>query len=84
MRVLIVSPSDVFFEEKSALLTAPSSESPLILCAAQSAEISLHGMPHTFSVYVLKKMRYRRSPNRLRTQSSNERSGLRGNNRAHP
>ena len=33
------------------------SESPWMRCAAHSARISVHGMPHTFSVYVLKKSR---------------------------
>ena len=32
-------------------------------CAAHSASISLAGIPQTFSVYVLKKIRYRRFPN---------------------
>jgi hypothetical protein len=34
----------------SALKIALLKESPLIRCAAQSALISLQGMPHTFSV----------------------------------
>ena len=35
---------------KSALKMALLKESPLIRCAAQSALISLQGIPHTFSV----------------------------------
>ena len=31
-------------------MMAVPSDSPLIRCAAQSAEISLHDIPHTFSV----------------------------------
>ncbi len=34
----------------SAFLTAVSSDSPLIRCAAHSAESSLQGIPQTFSV----------------------------------
>ena len=34
----------------SAASTAVISERPLIRCAAQSAEISVHFMPQTFSV----------------------------------
>src|SRR5258708_11216705 len=63
----------------SAFLIAPPSVSPLIRCAAQSAEISLQLMPQTFSVYVLKKVRNNRSPNSFTTQSSNDfgfRTGL--------
>jgi hypothetical protein len=53
-----------------ALRMADASESPLILCAAQSAEISLQLIPQTFSVYVLKNIRYRRAPNLFVTHSS--------------
>ena len=39
--------SSAFF---SASITATPRSSPLMRCAAQSAEISSHDMPHTFSV----------------------------------
>ena len=39
--------SSAFF---SAFITATPRSSPLMRCAAQSAEISSHDMPHTFSV----------------------------------
>ncbi len=42
----------------------------LILWAAQSAWIAVAGIPHTFSVYVLKKIEYSRRPNRAVTQPS--------------
>src|SRR5262245_37673522 len=61
-----------------AALSALNNESPLIRCAGHSAEISLHGIPQTFSVYVLKKISYRRLPNLFTTQSSKLRSGLIG------
>ena len=48
----------------SALRTAPASDRFLIRCAAQSACSSVAGMPQTFSVYVLKKIRYSRQPKR--------------------
>src|SRR3954447_12352866 len=38
------------FFGRSAFLIALPNERPLMRCAAQSAEISLHGMPQTFSV----------------------------------
>ena len=44
-------------------------------CAAHCALMLLQGMPQTFSVYVLKKIRYRRRPNRFDTQSSTLTSG---------
>ena len=31
-------------------MMAEASDSPLMRCAAQSAEISVQGIPHTFSV----------------------------------
>jgi hypothetical protein len=52
-----------------------------IRCAAHSAEISVQGMPQTFSVYVLKKVSYSRRPKRLETHCSrlvSSRSGPRG------
>ncbi len=54
----------------------------MILCAAQSAEISEQGIPHTFSVYVLKKISNRSRPKRLTTQSSRLLSGWIGRSRA--
>ena len=54
----------------SAFLIAVRRESPLILWAAHSALISLHGIPQTFSVYVLKKVLNRRLPKRLETHCS--------------
>ncbi len=39
-----------------AVRIAFASESPWMRCAAHSARISVHGMPQTFSVYVLKKI----------------------------
>src|SRR5262245_26128763 len=56
-------------ELRRALDMALHRSRPLIRCAAQSAEISSQLMPHTFSVYVLKKIENRRSPNWLATQS---------------
>src|SRR5258708_888375 len=65
-----------------ALRMAVLSDSPLMRCAAQSAEICLQLMPHTFSVYVLKKMLNSRAPNWFVTQSSKLRGSLLGNMRA--
>src|SRR5712672_2190236 len=67
----------------SARRAADTSESPLILCAAQSAEISLQDIPQTFSVYVLKKISKSLLPNWATTQSSKLRGDLRGTRRAH-
>ena len=39
-------------------------------CAPQSAWISVQGTPQTFSLWVLKKWRYRRQPNREATNPS--------------
>src|SRR5947199_1488924 len=58
------------FGFQMALSMAVESDSPLIRWAAQSAEISLQLMPHTFSVYVLKKILKSRLPNLLLTHSS--------------
>src|SRR2546430_1024335 len=44
--------------------TARNSERSLMRWAPQSAESSDAGTPHTFSLYVLKKCRYRRQPKR--------------------
>ncbi len=49
MSVLMTSPRGLR-RGKSARSAADESDRPLILCAAQSAEISLQDMPHTFSV----------------------------------
>ena len=46
----MTSPSRVVPLGKSALRTASTSDRFLMRCAAQSADISLHGMPQTFSV----------------------------------
>ena len=59
---------------KNAARAADVNESPLILCAAHSARISLVGTPQTFSVYVLKKSSNSRRPKRFETQSSSESS----------
>jgi hypothetical protein len=59
--------------------TTDRSDSPLIRCAAHSARSSEHGMPHTFSVYVRKKVRNNRRPNRFVTHSSKVSSFGRGN-----
>ena len=40
----------------AAAMIARASDSPLMRWAAHSDRISVHGMPHTFSVYVLKKI----------------------------
>jgi len=40
----------VSFDPVKAFTTALRSERFLMRCAAQSAWISVHGMPHTFSV----------------------------------
>ena len=74
---LLLSPSERFRPS----ITAPPRLSPLIRCAAQSAEISSHGIPHTFSVYVLKKMLKSCSPNWLIVQSWNDRTSFRGKKR---
>ena len=52
MSVLIVCERSAgfFFLGNSAAMIAVDRESPLIRWAAQSAEISLQLMPHTFSV----------------------------------
>ena len=39
-------------------------------CAPQSAWISRHGTPQTFSLWVLKKCSYKRQPNRPATKPS--------------
>src|SRR5262245_5727386 len=59
-----------FLFGNSALEMAVLSESPLTRWAAQSAEISAQLIPHTFSVYVLKKMLKSRLPNSFVIQSS--------------
>src|SRR5262249_43547009 len=70
MSVLITLPRSLgFFFGSRAFRMAVLSDRPLMRWAAQSAEISLQLMPHTFSVYVLKKMLKRRLPNWLVTQS---------------
>src|SRR5215213_5725223 len=52
----------------SELHTARPSDRFLIRCAAQSAWMAVAGTPQTFSVYVLKNVRYRRQPNRAAVQ----------------
>src|SRR4051812_15663124 len=71
-----------FFGGKSAFLIAPESDSPLMRWAAQSALISVQGMPQTFSVYVLKKIWKRREPNSFVTHSWRLRGFLFGKARA--
>ena len=67
---------------ESAFFAAFHSERPWIRWAAQSAEISVHGMPQTFSVYVLKKVRKSLAPNSLVTHSSRLRGFFTGKRRA--
>src|SRR6478672_9045989 len=54
----------------NASQAARNSDRFLIRCAPQSAWISVHGTPHTFSLWVLKKCRYRRHPKRETTNPS--------------
>ena len=75
IRVLISSERLV---HRAAESIALSSERFWIRCAAHSARISVHGMPHTFSVYVLKKISYSRLPKRLVTHCSRLSSRARG------
>ena len=74
--------SPFFFRprEKGARDGVDEAESPLIRCAAQSAEILLVGIPHTFSVYDSKNVSKSLRPKRLTTQSSKLRSGRMGIN----
>src|SRR5688500_4330065 len=55
----------------------------LIRCAAQSDVMWSAGTPHTFSVYVLKKMRYRRHPKRAAVQPSKFDWSFGGRTRTH-
>src|SRR5690348_13465444 len=54
----------------SASHAARNNERFLMRCAPQSAWISVHGTPQTFSLCVLKKCRYRRQPKRDTTKPS--------------
>src|SRR6266542_4135462 len=82
MSVLMTAPRSFGFGFHRAFRIAVVRDSPLIRWAAQSALISLQLIPHTFSVYVLKKMLKRRDPNWFVTQSSNDFGFLCGNARA--
>ena len=53
---MISFPAETLLLGKRAFRMAEASESPLILWAAQSEEISLQLIPQTFSVYVLRKI----------------------------
>ncbi len=53
MSVLIVADR---FCRLAADRMARASDRPWMRCAAHSERISVQGMPHTFSVYVLKKI----------------------------
>src|ERR1700721_1142979 len=74
--VLMISPLFFGFGFHSAFRIAVDSDRPLMRWAAQSAEMSLQLMPHTFSVYVLKKMLKSREPNLFVTHSSKLRGFL--------
>ena len=51
-------------------------------CAPQSAWISVHGTPQTFSLWVLKKCPYRRHPKRETTKPSSVDLSFGGRTRA--
>ena len=67
---------------RMACHTALKSDRPRIRCAAHSALISVQETPHTFSVYVLKKIWNSRRPNRFETHVSRSSSGFLGKSRA--
>src|SRR5262245_6506911 len=79
MTLLLSAPAATGFGLKRAFQTADHSDNPLMRWAAQSALMSLHDMPQTFSVYVLKKMLKSRLPNWFDTQSSKFFGFLTGN-----
>ncbi len=54
----------------SASTAAFINDKSLMRCAPQSAWISVHGTPQTFSLWVLKKCSYSRQPNRDATNPS--------------
>ncbi len=79
MSVLITTlPLPLFCSFVSDLLRVLKRESPLIRCSAHVALISVQGIPHTFSVYVLKNVVYKRLPKRLVTHCSKVSSGFEG------
>src|SRR3954467_5308474 len=73
MRLVTCLLFDVFARSRfgfRASHTARNSERFLMRCAPQSAWISVHGTPQTFSLWVLKKCRYNRHPKRDTTNPS--------------
>src|SRR5690242_20418377 len=67
----------------SASHAARNSDRFLMRCAPQSAWISVHGTPHTFSLCVLKKCPYNRHPNRETTNPSSVERSFGGRTRTH-
>src|ERR1700752_4644924 len=67
----------------SASHAARNSDRFLMRCAPQSAWISVHGTPQTFSLWVLKKCRYNLQPKRDTTKPSSVDVSFGGRMRTH-